>query len=115
MDGEIYVADIVGGEIYKLTDASAGKYSSITDDPNTVLFPNPSNGQFNLKWIASENETNNIEIINSFGQQIFSTTLEATSGINTWSYSNAAMVPGSYICVIKSNTAAIRKQFIVNN
>ena len=114
MYGELYVADIAEGEIYKLIDTTVMRMAALTDDPNTVLFPNPTNGHFDVKWIANENETCNIEIVNTFGQQIYSATTAAIAGINTWSYTNSSLFPDSYIFVIKTNKGAIRKQFIVN-
>ncbi len=115
MNGEIYVADIEEGEIYKLIDTTAARMGSVVDDQNTVLFPNPSDGQFNVRWIASESGTSTIKIFNTFGQELSEETTATNTGINLWSYSNSKLLPGSYVLTITTNNAAIKKQFIIHN
>lgn len=114
MYGELYVADIVGGEIYKLIDTTVARIGMISDDPNTVLAPNPGNGQFNLKWIASENGTSTISIMNNVGQILSTNSVAVSTGVNEWTNSNTNLASGSYILLLTSKQGVTRKQFIVN-
>ena len=115
MHGELYVADIAGGEIYKLIDTSGGKWGATLSEIDLTLFPNPSTGQFQVKWIANATEKCTIEIMNTYGQNIYSETAVANVGMNTWTYSNNSLLPGSYIIVIKTKIESTRTQFVVQN
>ena len=115
MHGELYVADIAGGEIYKLIDTSGGKWGAVTSEINMTIFPNPSSGEFQVKWIADANEKCNVEIFNTYGQKIYSETTVSNIGMNSFTYSDNSLLPGSYIFVIKTNNESTRKQFIVQN
>ena len=58
-------------------DGTILKYSPTTSIPlvfnsNIHLYPNPSSGEFQVKWIADANEKCNVEIFNTYGQKIYS-------------------------------------------
>ncbi len=115
MHGELYLADIVDGEIYKLIDTSGGKWGTIASEIDMTIFPNPSSGEFQVNWIAKTTEKCSIEILNTYGQKIYTETTVSNVGMNSFTYSDETLLPGSYIFLIKTNNESTRNQFVVQN
>ncbi len=84
VNGELYVADNVDGEIYKVADASEvlKETNTIVSKTNDVsLYPNPNSGEFIINWIGTSNERVSITIHNLLGQSVISEIIAATEGI----------------------------------
>lgn len=113
--GELYTADIEGGEVFHIIDNSPVKLGNSSSQSNVELYPNPNSGQFTVNWISSADNTNcGIEIMNVIGQTMIEETRLANSGVNTWTFSTTQLSPGTYMLVIHTDDGeSLMKKFAV--
>jgi hypothetical protein len=78
INGELYTADIAGGEILRVIDVSEefGKLGS-TSASNVELFPNPNNGQFVVRWTVSADQKSNSKLLMLQAEKWLAKTLPA--------------------------------------
>ncbi len=84
---------------------------SITENNSSNAFevyPNPSNGIFNIAFIAEKSEKIGINITNNLGQIIYSTTITSHTGINTNTLDLSSFSKGLYF-LSTSNSSKVQK------
>jgi hypothetical protein len=67
-----------------------------------VIYPNPSNGQFNISYNAITDDDYQVIIYNMVGQIVFSQTYAASFGLNTISFSLGKLGQGIYMLELSS-------------
>lgn len=105
-DGELYIADIISGTVYKITDATATLPEFNTS--NVKLFPNPAQNTVNLQ---TTNTTYPIRanIYDLSGKQILSR--QYYSDTNTIDIS--ALAGGLYIAEISNANGTVKQKLVV--
>lgn len=61
------------------------------------IYPNPSNGSFNIRLLSDENTTGYFSILSINGKNIQKENIEVQKGENTFSISNPLLISGLYI------------------
>jgi hypothetical protein len=74
MNGELYVAGITSGTIFKIIDSSLS--ASEFENNGFSFYPNPAKGSFNIKSNAS-NLATKIDVFDLTGKLLFSKKLDA--------------------------------------
>ncbi len=74
MNGELYIAGITSGTIFKIIDSSLG--TSEFENNDFSIYPNPAKGYFNIKSNAS-NLVTKIDVFDLTGKLLFSKKLNA--------------------------------------
>lgn len=80
------------------------------------LYPNPSNGQFNIIYTAKEQMNNlSFEIYNLAGQRVYGIQLPVNAGLNTHSVnlSNMDLPNGMYQTILRGNEVIARDKMII--
>ncbi|MEO6169021.1 MAG: PQQ-dependent sugar dehydrogenase [Chitinophagales bacterium] len=114
MHGELYSADIEGGEIFHVIDVSPLKVGTSSNQDAVTLYPNPNTGQFTVNWFSATDNTCGIEIRNVIGQKLLTESRSASKGLNTWEFSTDVLAHGNYILIIHGNDGALlTKKFAV--
>ncbi|WP_417356896.1 T9SS type A sorting domain-containing protein [Flavobacterium sp.] len=75
-------------------------------EKNILIYPNPSNGIFNLKVDGYSGEDFEIEVFNPLGQVIFKNNI---SGQSTYQMDLSTMAAGNYFVRIQNNNTVINK------
>ncbi len=97
----------------------AANKSSLTDGFNNrqsfSVFPNPSNGNFNVTYDSLEKENYTLEVINLLGQSVYNENLTNFSGNLNKQLSLPSKEKGVYIITLtNSNNNKISKKVVVN-
>ena len=79
---------------------------------NFDLYPNPNNGQFELKLNGTENETVKIKVFNLIGENVYET--ETLNDNNTKKINLNGISNGVYFIKVNSNNKEFTKKVIVN-
>ncbi len=95
-----------------LTDAP-NAVDNITVDNSLVVYPNPSNGNFEIKFDAQSENTYDISIFNMLGQQVAHTNLQNIGGEYEYPVNLSNFGKGIYTVVVKSNTQQTVKKVAV--
>ena len=109
------VTNICGSALYELL--LVVQTTNIQDIPwlNEVkVFPNPSDGEFNLKVKGDPAEILNITLINTLGQSMYTEELEYNSGKINKNYSFDDLTPGTYYMRLKALDKAYYHKLIVD-
>jgi len=96
----------------ELIDVSVSIAEVSWDDP-IKIWPNPSTGKFTLRYISDLNETVDLKVFNSLGQQIFSGTLVVTKGTTKEQVDLHEHPMGVYIFQLVSERGVIIRQLII--
>ncbi len=101
---QIYIENLIG--VLELSQTQAN---------SVVVFPNPVNDVFSVKFDLMKNERVTLEIYNSVGQVVFSKQESAVIGKNTISLTDATqyLSTGSYQIKISSSTKTLNQKFII--
>jgi glucose/arabinose dehydrogenase len=113
--GELYLADMMDGEIYRVVDGSADRKDvSQFDAANTlILYPNPNNGQFNLVWSATADGDCELIVTNVLGQSVSVQTIPTSKGRNTHAIDVAELSSGTYFVTIRSASESATTRFVI--
>jgi len=90
---EWYIRTAIQEEI---DDYFASSVYEISNQPNLLVYPNPSKDQISLNYKANSNKID-IELIDVVGNSVFNRTLDVITGDNTISISTTEINTGSYI------------------
>ena len=78
------------------------------------IYPNPNTGTFNISYEIDHNQILDIEIINTQGKQIFSTTLQGVKGSNLQTLNLSNIASGVYMVnILTGQGEVIREKFLV--
>ena len=74
------------------------------------IYPNPSSGSFEvaLPFLAEQDQTANIEVLNHFGQAMDASSVTVTNGLIRYSLANTALPSGIYVVRVIVNGNAFR-------
>jgi hypothetical protein len=74
------------------------------------IYPNPSSGSFEvaLLFLAEQDQTANIEVLNHFGQAVDASSVTVTNGLIRYSLANTALPSGIYVVRVIANGKAYR-------
>jgi hypothetical protein len=87
--------------------------ANASNDNTVNVYPNPSTGIVNIE-IAGDVKYNSIEITNTLGQQVYTSSSNLVSGVHAVDLSNKAT--GIYFITIRNNdNVVVKKVKIVNN
>ncbi|TDQ18621.1 putative secreted protein (Por secretion system target) [Algoriphagus boseongensis] len=92
---------------------SANPDPVIPGEGSTVLFPNPTSGNFNLAFNLPRRENVRIQIISSTGAIMQDVLYDGTLN-QTYTFSRELFAPGLYILKINSETLQELKRLIIN-
>lgn len=81
--------------------------------PSTI-FPNPSNGQFNVHFDISAGDNYLVEVVNAFGQIVYSEKPDASNGPYTKQFDLSKYGAGMYLMVSTKNGSKTLYKIIVN-
>ena len=79
-------------------------------DNSLTLYPNPTNGKFNLVAKSLQNEILFIEIYNITGQKVYS----KISNTNEYEYDTTNLIKGTYFVKIYTNQGICTKSLLIN-
>ena len=85
--------------------------TSIDDNNGLTIFPNPSNGIFNIVLETKSNSLAKIKIIDIFGKTVWNNERTLLNGINAI---NVNLSKGNYILLIEENDRLTTKKIIIN-
>jgi hypothetical protein len=85
--------------------------TSIDDNNGLTIFPNPSNGIFNIVLENKNNSLSKIKIIDIFGKTVWNNERTLLNGINAI---NVNLSKGNYILLIEENDRLTTKKIIIN-
>jgi PKD repeat protein len=91
-----------------LNIAEPGKQLSIGE-----IYPNPNDGNFDLKISLTENSALTISVINYLGQEVYSRSENMTAGNNNLNISFPEIPQGIYSFMITSQNQKLTKKFII--
>src|SRR6266511_3629764 len=77
---------------------------------NIAVYPNPSNGNFLVKYQSVKSQRAQISIQNMMGQQFYSGQRILSAGMNTWNM-NLKLPMGHYYIIIRSEPNITSQQF----
>lgn len=79
-----------------------------------IVSPNPTANLFRINFTSDRNQTADINITNSIGSVVYSSTQQVNTGINEWMITEAAKwSPGQYIIQCKVGDELFRKRVVV--
>ena len=108
---ELYVTNFVTGNIYRIADASTTiTAKNANGQINIAVYPNPSNGNFLVKYQSVKSQRAQISIQNMMGQQFYSGQRILSAGMNTWNM-NLKLPMGHYYIIIRSEANITSQQF----
>lgn len=87
--------------------------SELIDSRGTTLFPNPTNGNFEIAFSAFGKTKATIEILNSIGQVKLSNVVDIISGINKLNFNCSDLAEGIYSVRISGNDQIITRQLLI--
>jgi hypothetical protein len=77
------------------------------------IYPNPNDGNFDLKISLTENSELTISVINYLGQEVYSRNENMTAGNNNLKISLPELPQGIYSLMINSENQKLTKKFII--
>jgi hypothetical protein len=113
MNGELYAASGVEGEIYKVVDSSVLRLGSGDVMLSANTFPNPNDGNFTVEWYSPSSQSCDVSVMNLLGEIVMADKKGAHSGWNSWSFSMKNVDPGTYMLVIHSSDGFKKSKFAV--
>lgn len=75
--------------------------------------PNPFNGSTTIKFNSPVNETVNFYVYDMTGRQVYSSKINAVTGVNIINYTSEKLAPGAYFYTLANSTNRITKQMVV--
>jgi hypothetical protein len=84
-----------------------------TNDSKIQITPNPSNGNFLVKFYANTNKNTEIKVYNYFGQVIFDNNYESFEGLNEYTLNLNNLNSGFYYLIVKNDKDTFMQQIII--
>ncbi|MGW8315792.1 MAG: PQQ-dependent sugar dehydrogenase [Bacteroidales bacterium] len=109
MNGEIYMAGINSGTVWKITAEEAQTGISHADDPSWIVFPNPA---ANYIYIGARKEgqvAERVRLLNTSGKVV----LDLTGDLRMGRLEVSGVTPGLYIVEISAAGSIIREKIIL--
>lgn len=92
-------------------DMATGINELVVETGNTIIFPNPSTGEFTLNYYNYDNSQTEISLYNMLGQIVLTKTVSQTIGLNTQKFDISTYSEGMYFLELTStNSRGKRKQ-----
>jgi glucose/arabinose dehydrogenase len=120
VNGELYLADVTNGIIYKLVDDCSegsgktdGLASAVINSTGLSLFPNPNKGQFTVRLTAPQKDNYEIKALNNLGQEVLSQEKSVEPGRNEFTISSDKFTTGVYTLQITTPQGVMNRRFIV--
>jgi PKD repeat protein len=76
-------------------------------------YPNPVKSSLFVNWIAPENETMTVEIVDLFGKTVLSVSLTSTEGLNEYIWNTEHVENGLYILKIKGQSVSKTERILI--
>ncbi|MEY4134246.1 MAG: hypothetical protein RL386_596 [Bacteroidota bacterium] len=94
-----------------ITDAKEAEHAP----QELELFPNPvrSNQPLSIGVVADQTGQISFELIDLMGKRLFTTTTEAISGSNTFTFRHTDIAPGTYLLRVWLGGKAISRKFVI--
>jgi len=135
VDSQLYFISDMNQDIYKLyfTRFESGSFGNgvftftkkklksagIFNETNAVIgkmsiYPNPASAQnIRIVFVVESEGSYQLDLVDPAGKSVFSNQVQAHQGLNTISLTDAKLVPGNYIAVIRNNEIQGSIHFIV--
>lgn len=111
--GKDYLGNIIrnGGFTINVQNLTTGISKNSIDDSKIEIYPNPTNGKFNLKMSGFENlKMKNLEVYNVIGERVYTSEIKlSNSEIDLHDQPN-----GIYFINIKTENGIVSKKIIIN-
>lgn len=78
-----------------------------------VVYPNPNNGDFAVRYILGQPEKVTLTVMDYTGRIVDAKQLSGVTGTNTFNYANAGLAKGIYMLQFSSNGQAETKKLII--
>ena len=85
--------------------------TSNNENNSIIIFPNPSNGAFNISFESKNNSAAKLKIIDVFGKTVWNNERTLLNGINAI---NVNLNKGNYILTIEENGKLTIKKIVIN-
>ncbi|MFZ4796872.1 MAG: T9SS type A sorting domain-containing protein [Bacteroidia bacterium] len=85
--------------------------TSNNENNGITIFPNPSNGTFNISFESKNNSAAKLKIIDVFGKTVWQNERTLLNGINAI---NVNLNKGNYILIVEENSKLTTKKIVVN-
>jgi hypothetical protein len=85
--------------------------TSNNENNSIVIFPNPSNGAFNISFDSKNSSAAKLKIIDVYGKTIWYNERTLLNGINAI---NVNLSKGNYILIMEENDKVTTKKIIIN-
>lgn len=80
-----------------------------------TLYPNPSSDVLNLSFFMENESHVQLEVIDMFGKQVYSSSFSGTEGFNKTEFSTSALSNGIYFVRITQNELSVVQKFMVKH
>lgn len=97
-DGELYIASLYSGTIFKITDTSLG--TNVFESSNFKVYPNPAKGEINIES-SDSNYPSEISIFDIHGKLLVT---QKTQNLSKNTINTKFLSSGIYLMNIKNNT-----------
>lgn len=107
-EGEIYVAALSDGEIFRLIDTGTTSRGPAVETPAFRLYPNPAESFLNLESIADDQEFQQVHLYDIWGRDLYTESISGTR----FGFSLDHLSPGIYFLEATINGKSTLVKFI---
>jgi len=95
-------------------DMSVGINEPVVETGNTLIYPNPTSGQFTLNYYNYDNSQTSIYLYNTLGQIVLSKAVSQTAGLNTQKFDITTYSEGMYFLELTATNSKGEKKTTVH-
>jgi glucose/arabinose dehydrogenase len=112
--GELYLLDMMGGEIYKIEGPEGARFAANDVAANNfALYPNPNTGRFAATWLSDGDGDSELIVTNLVGQIVYSETVETTKGMNTHNVEVSRLNNGTYLFTLRNAGSTVTTKLVL--
>jgi ELWxxDGT repeat protein len=105
--------DGTGEDLYRVVTGSSGIYYANSVTGKVEVYPNPSSGNFQIKFTSSRNADVKIAIFNVLDEKIWEKIILMKEGENSLSFADHKLEPGIYFLTLTDNKNKITRKIFI--